>query len=227
MTLEEIIYEVMEVGVKSAVTDQRARQYINRAQRWVCDKWNFTWMFNRVQVTIPSGYTSTKLDANFKQLNNEQSPVSFQYGPYPLPVVVTSRAKIESYGIFPWLETQFTYPLPGGYLPIRVVFLEQDGPGGQWTFNIPPQYSITGPAVFNVSAFWYPSPLEQGSDSNAMTLDGDLQDALINRAKAIAYNAEEVDNPKGAAAQALAEASLTRAKYADSERRFGGRQCYM
>lgn len=230
MTLAEIIYECGELG-RSGGTGQRVlsdwKGFINRAQRQIADRANFTFLHDRRAVVITSGSTSVALGANFKELSGEQSPVSFAVGGYNAPVIVTSRERTEILGLWPSPNVPYAPPLPGGHMPLQVVFLETNGPGGQWALNVPPQYSVTSDATFNVSAYWYPGDLTQGEDHNALTDHGILSEALVNLAKSIAYRAEEPDNPKGVAAKQIAEEAIREALYSDGAKRFAGRTMRM
>lgn len=226
MNLSQIVYECGEIG-RSNGTGQRVDSdwisFINRAQRTIAERNDWTWMHARNQVTIASGLNSVALGSTFKKLTAEESPVSFVYGRYNLPVKITSRERIESCGIWPLQKGPFSLPIPGGFSPIQVLFLERNAPGGQWALNTPPQYSVTQDATFNVSAYWYPRDLAGGDDRNEMTDSGDLSEAIVNMAKALAYRAEEVDSPKGLAAKAIAEEAIGRALYSDGAQRWGGR----
>lgn len=196
--------------------------WLNIAQRQVCDRrlWSFT--HDLRTVTIASGATSAPLGSTFRQLGQEQSPVSLQYSNYRLPVTIISRATLESAGVWPWQNPPFALTIPGGYMPAIVAFLETNEPGGQWTINLPPQYSVTDDLVFNISAYHYPADLALGNDHNAFTDDGNLGMAIINIAKALAYAAEETDGKKADVAQAQAERYIERALYADGQKEMGG-----
>lgn len=225
MTLSEIIFECGELG-RPGNTGQRVLsdwpKFINRAQRTICDRANWSFLKTRSQFTISSGSTFVSLGSRFKQLTEEESPVSFNYGQYNLPVKITTRERIEGCGIWPLQNGPTSLPIPGGFSPIQVLFLERNAPGGLWALNSPPQYSVTQDAVFNVSAYWYPADLAGGDDRNTMTDSGDLSEAIVNLAKALAYRAEEVDSPKGLAAKEIAEEAIGRALYSDSAIKFGG-----
>jgi len=223
MNLESILREVGEYGVKSVRLDSDYLGYVNRATKAIAERHNWTFMYDRRTVTVPSGKTTAPMGPDFKQLGTEESPVSFTYGLYNLPVKVTSRARVEAAGIWPLQNGPFSLPVPGGYMPVQVIFLERNGPGGQWMLSVPPQYSVTTDAVFNVSGYWYPAELVKGEDTNAMTEHGELCRAVVNLAKTYAYQAEETDNPKAGAAEATAEAAITRALYTDIAQSYNGR----
>lgn len=223
MTRSEIIEECAGLGVKDPRLDVYWGQWLNRAQKRIAQRKNWNLMHDVRPVTVLSGATSVLLGKEFKQLGEEESPVSFNYGQYRMPVKVTSRARIEGLGFWPLLNGPLCLPAPYGYIPIQVVFIEQDGPGGQWNLSVPSQYSISTNCVFNISAFWYPQDLLQGSDHNAMTDHGELCEAIINLTKSLAYFAEESDSVKGQAAMELYEASYQSALYSDVAQSMGGR----
>lgn len=227
MTLSEVIYECGELGNQSIRVESDWKGFVNRAQRRIAQRRNFTLLHDYRPVTVASGQTSVLLGRNFKQLSEEESPVSFNYGQYQLPVKVTSRARIQGLGFWPLQNGPLCLPAPYGYIPIQVVFLERNGPGGQWQLCIPPQYSVTTNLVFNISAYWFPEDLNLGDDHNALTDHGDLCEALINLTKAMAYFAEETDNPKGTAAMALYEQAFESACYSDVAQSMGGRTLRM
>lgn len=214
MTLEDLIREV-SYSSKDAQVQLDLKSFVNRSIRTIAERFNFTAMRDRRLVVIPSGFSSQKLGAEFKQLISEDSPVSFVYGNYELAVQVTSRQRIQLAGIWPFPNGPLSFPVPGGYMPIRVVFLERNGPGGLWTLNIPSQFSITQPAQFWVTAYWYPYPLVKGDDENAMTRDGNLSEAIIRLASSYAFRAVNPTDPRGDAAKAQAEEAITRAMYTD------------
>lgn len=182
-------------------------------------------MHNRLTFTIPSGSLNVSLGATFKQLSSEQSPVSYTYGIYNLPVTVASREQVEASGAW-WTTYQNFTPTPGGTWPIRVVFIEQNA-GGNWTINLPPQCVQGSETPFNVSAYYFPADLALGTDSNALTNHGMLADALLNKAKAIAYAAEDPTDKRVAASLALYEDYFRQACYEDNAQQFGGRTLRM
>lgn len=112
-------------------------------------------------------------------------------------------------------------------MPIRVVFLERNGPGGQWKIEIPPQFSITQEATFWISAFWYPFPLVKGDDENPMTQDGNLSQAILRLAASFAFHEVNPTDPRGDAAKAQAEEWITRAMYSDAFISLAGRSLRM
>lgn len=214
MNLAEIIEEAAGLGVKDPILDVFWKQFVNRAQRRICQRKNWTFMGQNRPITVLSGSTSAPMGRDFKQLGEEESPVSFTYGLYKLPVKVTTRERVEAAGIWPLQNGPFSLPIPGGYMPVQVVFLECTG--GEWTLSVPPQYSVTTDAVFNVQGFWFPADLKLGDDSNALTNHGELCEALINLTKALAYHAKETNDPRGDAAMKLYEEAFEVALYSDS-----------
>jgi hypothetical protein len=191
-----------------------------------------------ITVTGPTGFTvpvnvttagtggtitfrSVGLGSTFKCLASEKSPVTYDdptgTNPRPIPVDVISRAISNRIGYYnPSVNT-----VTNSY-PIQYVFLELNGPTGEWGLYLPPQYQPVA-ITFNVSGYFYPADLSLGTDSNALTNHPMLEEALINMTKARAYFAEEVDNPKGTAALALAEQAIRSAQYSDAAQEFSGR----
>lgn len=226
MTLEDIIREA-SYGVKDAQVQLDLKGFVNRAIRTIAERANFSCLHDIRVVVIPSGCDKQNLGAEFKQLSPEESPISFQYGNYRLAVQVTSRSRIELAGIWPFPNGPFSFPVPGGYMPVRVVFLERNGPGGNWTLNVPPQFSITQDAQFFVQAYWYPFPLVKGDDRNPMTDDGNLSEAIIRLAASYAFRAVDQTDKRGDAAKEQAEEAIQRAMYSDAFISGGGRTLRM
>lgn len=226
MTLEDIIREV-SYSVKDPQTQLDLKGFVNRAVRTIAERANFSCLHDIRTVVVPSGYDKQNLGWDFKQLSPEESPISFSYGSYRLAVQVTSRSRIELAGIWPFPNGPFSFPVPGGYMPVRVVFLERDGPGGQWAIHIPPQFSLTQDAVFYVQAYWYPFPLVKGGDRNPMTDDGNLSEAIIRLAASYAFRAVDPTDKRGDAAKEQAEEAIQRAMYSDAFIALGGRTLRM
>lgn len=226
MTCSDLTREISELGVRNGRFDMDYRGWINRAQKTIASRRNWTFMHNRGQFTIPSGSTSVSLGSTFKQLSSEQSPVSYTYGIYNLPVYVASREEIEGRGIWPWTNGPTFQPTPGGAWPIRVVFIEQNS-GGNWTINIPPQFAPQLDLTFNVSAYFYPADLALGTDHNALTDNGFLGDALLNLVKSIAYSSEDSTDKRVMGCRALYEDYFNQAAYEDAARQYSGRTLRM
>lgn len=214
VTLEEIIREV-GYSAKDSQVQLDLKSFVNRAIRTIAERADWSAMHDRRPVSIAPGFNSTPLGVSYKDLSKEDSPISFQYGNYFLSVLVTSRARVELAGIYPFPNGPLRFPVPGGYMPYRVVFLERNGPGGQWTLNIPSQFNSTLPSVFWISAYWYPNPLVKGDDENAMTRDGNLSEAIIRMAAHYAFRAVNPTDPRGDAAKAQAEEAISHAMYTD------------
>lgn len=107
-------------------------------------------------------------------------------------------------------------------MPIRVVFMEQDGPGGLWTLNVPPQFIITNNCQFNVQGYYYPLDLKQGDDTNGMTNNGQLCQAIIALSKAFAFLNNDETEKQGQAAMARFEDLFDKALYEDASRKYNG-----
>jgi len=225
VTLEDIIREIGELSVPNGKQAPDLKGYVNRAQRQIASRRNWSFMKAVNTATIAANTNSVSLGSTFKSLAGETSPASFTYGDYRLPVYVASRQEIEARGIWPWVNGPYFTPSPGGAWPIRVVFLESTSAG--WTLNIPPQFTPTIDVSFNVSAYYYPATLTLASDTNAITEDGDLGEALVNKTRAISYAAIDPSDPKIAGAERLYETAITRALYADASRQFSGRTLRM
>ena len=296
-TLSEIIYEVQELGVKSARSDLDIRRWTNQAQKRIAARKNWTFLRQQqpfsitgavvaltsnsaakpsvvvsaahglitgqkytgsidavsgsiptingertITVTGATGFTvpvnvttagtggtitfrSVSLGSTFKCLSNEKSPITYDdptgTNPRPIPVDVISRAISNRIGYYnPSFNTVTnTYP-------IQYVFLEQNGPSGEWALYLPEQYQPVA-ITFNVSAYFYPVDLALGTDSNALTNHPMLEEALINLTKARTYFAEETDSPTGIAAMAMAEQAIRSAQYADVTQEYSGRPLRM
>lgn len=162
------------------------------------------------------------MPVTFKQLSEQNSPISFQYGLYRLPVTVTTRSQIEACGLWPLMNGPLSTPLPGGYLPIRVVFMERDGPGGLWTLNVPPQFILTQDMTFYVQGYYLPEDLVSGGDSNFFTNQGELAEAVIARTKALAFFAEDPTSEKGQASMQQFEMHYQNSLYSDRAQLFSG-----
>lgn len=224
MTLEDIIRQV-GYGAKDSQVQLDLKDFVNAAIRTISERFNWTSMLDRRLLVIPSGFSSQFIEGDFKQLIQEGSPVSFVYGTYELPVLVTSRQRIQMAGIWPFPNGPFSFPVPGGYMPVRVVFLERNN--GRWTLSVPPQFSITQEAQFWITAYWYPVPLVKGTDENCMTMDGNLSEAIIRLAAHYAFRSVNPTDPRGDAAKQQAEEAITRAIYSDVAISAGGRNWRM
>lgn len=220
MNFGELIYEIGELSLRNPRTEINVRSYINRAINICGQRRSWTHMHTIQQVTIQASNTSATMPASFKCLSEQESPISFTYGYYRLPVTVSTRSQIEACGLWPLMNGPLSMPLPGGYCPIRVVFMERDGPGGLWTLNVPPQFIITTEMVFNVQGYYFPPELKQADDSNAFTNQPELVEAIIARAKAIGYFAEEPASEKGLACMQQFEQHFQNAAYMDVRQQY-------
>lgn len=223
MNLEELTREVAEFSGLDSGLDQDIRGWINRAVKRIAQRRNFSCLHDQRQATIAAGALSVPLDENFKCLSSERSPISYQdptvsYA-MPIPCYVTSRARANQQGYSP-----FASPVPTllNAFPLRYVFVERNQ-GGRWTLFLPQQYQVNPSCVFTISAFYYPSPLVQGGDSNPITDHPDLCDAVVNLARALAFSARDVTDARIAGAMQLYEQAYKSAAYSDVAQSFGGR----
>jgi hypothetical protein len=197
------------------------KSLINRAQRKICEK-NWGFMRDTLDVTILAGATSGELAQNFKELTPERHPVSFTDSTTTancaMPVRVYSREEMQRRGWWPmrnWVAGTSTY------LPGFGVYIDQSQ--GVSTLNIPQNLASSTDLTFTVSAFYYPEELVKASDHNPLTDHGDLQDALLNLAKAYAYEAEDPTNPAGQACRLLYASAVRTAEYNDVRKTYAGR----
>lgn len=228
MNFGEILLECGELGNTSSRVNQEWRRFVNRAQRRIAQRRDWNFCHDVRTVTIKSGQLSSPLDKNFKKLANEKSPISYQDPtvpfPLPIPVEVISRAQADRMGYNPWTTPFPTAPV---CFSLRYVFLEQNGPNGQWMLYLPVQAIANPTAVYTVSAYYYPSDLQNADDHNGMTDHPELGDALINLTKGMAYFAEDSTSPQGVACMEEYEKCYRRASYSDCQQRFGGRPLMM
>lgn len=222
-SLSSLTYRVGEL--RKAIGDRLTsdvKDFINRAQRYICERNDFSFMRSHEDVTIPSGSTTAPLAENFKQLTQERSPVSFTDSSTtagaPMPVRVYSREEMQRRGWWPlrqWVAGTATY------LPGFGIFIDYDQ--NIPTLNIPQNVTTSASLTFTVSAFYYLPDLQKATDHNALTDNGLLSDALVNLAKAMAYEAEDPTNEMAAASRALFESAYKSAMYADVRKTYAGR----
>jgi hypothetical protein len=228
MTFGELLYECGELGNQSNRVEIDWRRFVNRAIRRIAQRRDWTMMRDQRQVTINQGALSAPLDANFKKLTDEKSPISYidptTTYQLPIPCIVISRAEADRMGYNPFFAP---YPVQLNAFPLRYVFVEKDGPDGRWKLFIPQQYVVNPTVVFNVGAYYYPNDLHNAEDHNGFTDHPELCDAIINLTKATAYFAEEPDSEKGAAAMKLYELAYKQAAYSDAAQRLMGRALAM
>lgn len=222
MTLGELTRFVGELRKPSGdrLTSD-VKSLINRAQRKIAEK-NWGFMRDVSDVTVEAGETSADLAQNFKELTPERYPVSFSdtstTANCAVPVRVYSREEMIRRGWWPmrnWVMGASTY------LPGFGTYIEQVQ--GASTLNVPQNLTSSTDLVFSVSAFYYPEDLVKATDHNSLTDHGDLSDALINLAKAYAYEAEDPANPQANACRILYSTAIRTAEYNDVRKTYAGR----
>ncbi len=218
LNLSDVIRIVGELGVRSQRLESDYKSIVNRAQRGLTERFNFCFMRDIVTATILAGETSGDLPEEWKELDTQYSPVSFTVDSATgrrNPVKIVSRAEIERMGTVMYSQPYWGYPA-------EYAFIEQLG-GANWTINFPNPNPNSGDVTLHVAGFFYPAELVAGTDTNAMFSGGEITEALINKAKAIAYASEDETDPRAEAAEALAELHFGRARTADTKKRLSGR----
>ena len=196
------------------------KAWINRAQRTIAERRDWTFMHDTIEVIVPANETRGRLGGDFKALDLENSPVTYRRGTNitRYPIEVASRAEAERRYIgFPNATTSSR-----GYAPIACVFIEAST-DGVWSLNVPEISTPTDAVTFRVSGYFYPPALIGPHDETAITRHGDLCEALIARTKVIGYS---TDDPTDKRAQACAqdyELHMKRAIYSDASRKTAGR----
>lgn len=234
MDLQDLIREVGELPGGSHRTDQDVKRFINRALRAIAGRENYTFMADVRPYVILSGQHSVSLGPDYKARTGEFSCVSVTYNAgnqtFKLPVRVLSLEEVERQLYWPWIGQFLNQPVPGGYIPIRVVYFQYQATGfeaGTWHLKIPPQFYVLADAPYNVSAYFYPKPLVLPSDHNAFTDDPDLADAMVNYAKFLKYSSEDETDKRAAFCKAAYEEHFVQADYRDSFVRYQGRELRM
>lgn len=224
MNLSDIIREVGELAATSKAVRQDIRAWVNRGQRALAQRHSFSFMHSIQGVTIATGTMSAALPANFKELSNEQSPITYTAptSQFPVPVRIMTRAQLES--SLPGWDSRITNA--SGYWSPFQVFIEQ-GDGGVWTINLPAGYTQAENATYAVSCYLYPDDLRLGTDHTGATDDAELAEALVNWTVAKALLAEDALDQRGAAARTTSEYHLTRAIAQDARRKLAGRAVRM
>lgn len=220
--LSQLILEVGELPSFGPKLQMDIRGFINRAIKQIAARKNWTFCHDYIQVTIPAGDSGASMGPTFKELGPEKSPVSLvsinaNCGPFPCEVV--TRAQLQRGG--GWGEW------PGGNLPgsqggeyfNRRVFIEQNA-DGQWYINV--AQPLVSAQTYNISGYFYPPALTLGIDTNGVVSQPELADAVINRAKAIAYSSIDPTDPRGLACQQLYQMHYDIAVREDSYRRIAG-----
>ncbi len=221
MNLEGIIRQVGEIGAHNTRLNSDTKDFINRAQKTICERRNWTFMHDVITATIPANQASVQLPAEFKQPDDENSPVSYFMpdSTIPNPVSVVSRAAITRAGsLLLARDTRFH----AAQVPIRACYFEQNR-DGIWTLNILQIASQTTETPFTISAYFYMADLEKSGDQNSLTNHGELLEALISNAKSMAYDAEDPTDKRIAACNERYEQHIKLAIYSDTSRKNGGR----
>lgn len=228
MTLSEILYECGELGNQSTRVTLDWKRFVNRAIQRIAQRRDWSFLHDQRNCVIPANQLYGPLDANFKGLGRERTPISYQdpTATYtlPIPVEIISRARSLYLTWNPFLAC---FPTAPNVFPLRYIFLERNGPGGGWQIWLPTQYTANPPVTFNVSGYYYPNPLVNANDTNAMTNQPELCDAIINLAKALAYRAEGNDPDHAKMAYDQYEEAYKSASYSDTAQKWSGRELKM
>lgn len=224
MNLTDLLFEIGEIGVKDQRLDVDLIRLINRAMRRMQERKSFTFLHDVILATVPQSLFTVALPDNFKELGSEFSPVAWQNpaSAQYVPCRVISRAQAERMGL------AFAYPFAPPqvqYLPTGAVFIENNGAG--WTLNTPQSFPVATAITYQLSCYLYLPDLVDGSDTNFITNNGELSDALVNLTKAIAYFTEDPSDPRGAAARVNYEDIFKTACYTDSRQRNAGRPIHV
>lgn len=233
MDLQDLCREVGELPGANNRTNLEIKRFINRAVRAIGGRKDWTWMRAVRPFVILSGNHSVSMGSDYKCLSTEDSPVSVSYnagpGPdqaYQLPVRVLSLEEIQKCLYFPYIGQYLTQPIPGGYVPLRVVYFQYNATGfnsGTWRMHVPPQFAVVADSPYNVSAYYYPPPLVLPTDHNACTDDPDLADAVVNYAKSLKYSSVDENDTRADKCMARFEDHFTESDYTDSFIKFANR----
>lgn len=220
MTLSDMVREAGELGARMNSVQSDIKPWIQRAMRQIAQRHNFTWMHSRQFATIATGTTSTALHPRFKELTPELSPITYTSptAQFPTPVRVKTREELERTG--PGVDN-LTVNASGYWSPF-FVFLEQND-GGPWTINTASGYTQAEDATYAYSCFLFPTDLTLGTDTNAITNDGELAEATVFLAVAMAILKRDASDPQGIAAKREAETYIKRAISQDAHRKLSGR----
>lgn len=219
VTLSDLIREIGELGARSPAVKTDVRGWINRAQRAVAQRHNWTFLHSIVDVAIASNATSATISTRFKALSEEPNPVTYTAptAQFPVPVTIKSRGELD--GMTPGFDNRIVNA--SGYWSPFVLFLENNA--GAWTLNRPQGYTHTENSTYHVSCYLFPVDLSAGTDSNAITTDGELSEAIVAWVISKALLAEDYTDPKGMAARQDYEARIKTAIAQDAQRRLTGR----
>lgn len=224
MTLADIIREVGELAARSVSIQSDLKPWVNRAQRAIAQRRNWTFMHSQQSVTIPSGSSSAEISPAFKELSAEKSPITYtsSAAAFPTPVRVRSRQELEATA--PNLNNVVTNAA-STFTPFYV-FLEQND-GGRWTINLPAGYTHSENAIYSISCYLFPDELVKGTDHNAITDDAELQQAIVSLTTAIALRSQDPESTRAEAARQQAERSIQLAIAQDARKRLAGRAIRM
>lgn len=220
--LSTILTEIGELGCRNPKIQQNLLGWVNRAQRSIAQRRNWTWMHSQQTATITAGNTSANLSARFKELSPERSPITFTApgATSPTPVQIKSRAELE--GLAPGADAVVT---AGNYYSPYYVFLEQND-AGLWTINTAAGYIHAANSTYAISCYLYPADLSAAAPTNALTDDADLVEALIAKTRSMAYLSEDSADQRGIAAMQQAQTHIAVAAVADAHRRLAGRRLH-
>lgn len=155
-----------------------------------------------------------RLPANFKQLSMEKNSITYKNVTIGqnIPVQVRSREEIE--------REAHRDGCPYSR-PIRQVFIEYNQTRG-WSLNIP-NCDLTAWAItFTLLCFTLPAPLVLGTDCNAFTNRRKLSEAIINKAKSIAFFSVDPTDKRAWEAARLYEIAYRTACHEDATQAAGG-----
>lgn len=220
MNLSQLVREIGELNLRGQNVQSDIKGWINRAQRAIAERRSWTFMHDRLSVTIVAGTTSASLPSNFKEPSPEKSPITFTAPnqAYPTPVHVRSREELER-----MTPGQFgnVVNASGAWTPF-FVFFEQDA-GGLWSLNVPPQFPYVADCTYALSAFMFPADLAAGTDHNGFTDSAELSEAIINWIK---WKALPKTDPEGQASKQAFEETMQSYAVADARRKLSGRSLH-
>lgn len=219
MTFGDLIRETRELELRSQAFKSDVKGWLNRAHRQIAQRRDWSWMHERLSVTILANATSATISTRFKSLAREKSPISYTAPgqAFPAPVTILSRAELErmSPGGCGYIVNT------SGYWSPYYVFLERNG--ATWTINVPPQFPYTTDATYAVSCYLFPADLDAGDDSTPLTQDAELAEAMINWVK---WKALPKADPEGAAAKEAFEDAVRTACITDARQVLSGRSIH-
>lgn len=226
MTRADLVREIGELAARGVRIQSDIAGWLNKGQRIIAQRANWTFLHDIQSVTVTSGAVSANLPTNWKELGPEKSPITYTdptNSQFPRPVIVKSRAELEamSPGFYGYVTNA-----PSGYGSPVYVFLEQNA-GGRWTINLPTGFPILTDITYRLSCYLFPADLSLGTDHNGLTDDGELSEALINWVKCKAIGIVDLTDPQVALAEQAYEKAVRRALGQDARRRIAGRSLHM